>query len=74
MSAKAMKFALPYSSSILIALLLTPSDGMDATEVSPAPYNVRFIAIDDMNDWVGTFDGAPQARSSGGFQSGCTAV
>ncbi len=74
MSAKAMKFALPYSSTILTALLLTPSDGMGATEISPAPYNVRFIAIDDMNDWVGTFDGAPQARGAGGFQPGCTAV
>lgn len=74
MSAKAMKFALPYSSSILIALLLTPSDGMGATEASPAPYNVRFIAIDDMNDWVGTLGGAPQARGSGGFQPCCTAV
>ena len=74
MSAKAMKFALPYSLIILTALLLAPSAGMGATEASPAPYNMRFIAIDDMNDWVGTLGGAPQHRSSGGFQSGCTAV
>ena len=53
MPAKAMKFILPCSSTILTALLLAPAAGMGATEASPAPYNVLFIAIDDMNDWVG---------------------
>ncbi len=28
-----------------------------------APYNVLFIAIDDLNDWVGAFGGSPQART-----------
>jgi arylsulfatase A-like enzyme len=28
------------------------------------PYNVLFIAIDDLNDWVGAFGGAPQAQSA----------
>ena len=59
-----MKFILPCSSTILTALLLAPAAGMGATEASPAPYNVLFIAIDDMNDWVGAFGGAPQAQSA----------
>ncbi len=29
-----------------------------------APYNVLFIAIDDMNDWAGAFGGTPQERSA----------
>jgi hypothetical protein len=35
-----------------------------AAETSAAPCNVQFIAIDDMNDWVGSFGGAPQAPSA----------
>lgn len=31
---------------------------------APKPPNVLFIAIDDLNDWVGTFGGAPQADSA----------
>jgi arylsulfatase A-like enzyme len=27
-------------------------------------YNVLFIAVDDLNDWVGIFGGAPQAQSA----------
>ena len=27
------------------------------------PYNILFIASDDLNDWVGAFGGSPQART-----------
>ena len=27
------------------------------------PYNILFIASDDLNDWVGSFGGSPQART-----------
>lgn len=59
-----MKFVLPSPSTILTALLLAPLTGMSAAEATPTSYNVLFIAIDDMNDWVGTFGGAPQAQSA----------
>ena len=37
---------------------------LHAAEKARAPYNVLFIAADDMNDWVGAFGGVPQQRSA----------
>ena len=38
---------------------------LSAVQVSQAaPPNVLFIAIDDLNDWVGFLDGHPQARTA----------
>ena len=34
-----------------------------ASASTPRPPNVLFIAIDDLNDWVGAFGGSPQART-----------
>ena len=34
-----------------------------ASASTPRPPNVLFIAIDDLNDWVGSFGGNPQART-----------
>jgi len=48
----------------LIAGLLLPLVNLLAAEPARAPYNVLFIAIDDLNDWVGIFGGAPQAQSA----------
>jgi arylsulfatase A-like enzyme len=48
----------------LTTLLLTPLVNITAAEAARAPYNVLFIAIDDLNDWVGVFGGAPQAQSA----------
>ena len=48
----------------LSTLLLVPLAGLQAADAPHAPYNVLFIAIDDMNDWVGTFGGAPQEQSA----------
>ena len=45
-------------------LLLAPLVNLTAAETARAPYNVLFIAIDDLNDWVGIFGGAPQAQSA----------
>ena len=41
----------------MLALCLT------AAAHSLAKPNVLFIAIDDLNDWVGCLDGHPQART-----------
>src|SRR3989442_1266680 len=41
----------------LLACLLASS------HVAAAPPNVLFIAIDDLNDWVGCLGGHPQARA-----------
>ena len=48
----------------LISLLMLPLAYIPAAEPARAPYNVLFIAIDDLNDWVGAFGGAPQAQSA----------
>jgi len=48
----------------LTAALLAGSLSSTPAATNAAPYNVLFIAIDDMNDWVGAFGGAPQARSA----------
>jgi len=37
--------------------------GAPQAEGEPAPPNVLFIAIDDLNDWVGVLGGHPQART-----------
>jgi len=37
---------------------------LHAAEGSRAPYNVLFIAMDDMSDWMGAFGGAQQNRSA----------
>jgi arylsulfatase A-like enzyme len=39
---------------------LLPAFGQEASTGEPPP-NVLFIAIDDLNDWVGVLDGHPQA-------------
>jgi len=48
----------------LIASLLLTLVNLPAAEPAHTPYNVLFIAIDDLNDWVGAFGGAPQAKSA----------
>ena len=50
--------------SAAIASLCWAFVTLQAAEGSRAPYNVLFIAMDDMNDWVGAFGGAPQNRSA----------
>jgi arylsulfatase A-like enzyme len=50
--------------TLLTTLLLSPLVNITAAEAARAPYNVLFIAIDDLNDWVGVFGGAPQAQSA----------
>ena len=50
--------------TLITGLLLAPLVNMPAAEAARAPYNVLFIAIDDLNDWVGAFGGAPQAQSA----------
>ncbi|MEI6467789.1 MAG: sulfatase, partial [Verrucomicrobiota bacterium] len=49
---------------LFLLSLIAASVALRAAEGSRAPYNVLFIAIDDMNDWVGAFGGAPQDRSA----------
>ena len=50
-----------FRSLVLSTLLIHPVFGKeDSSDKSP---NVLFIAIDDMNDWVGFLDGHPQAKT-----------
>lgn len=51
-----------------ICLPLTDAGAAEANKTTPRvrsanPPNVLFIAIDDLNDWVGCLDGHPQART-----------
>lgn len=54
----------PPCRSAAIASLCLAFVTLHAAEGSRAPYNVLFIAMDDMNDWVGAFGGAPQNRAA----------
>ena len=44
-------------------LLMMICGGVAAEAGKPKPLNVLFIAIDDLNDWVGGYDGHPQAKT-----------
>ena len=44
-----------------VALLVTPCCSAFADEPSDAQPNVLFIAVDDLNDWIGCLKGHPQA-------------
>ena len=57
-----MKFSkhIQLTLGFLIALLSLPVG--QATESAIRP-NVLFIAVDDLNDWVGVLGGHPQART-----------
>jgi len=50
--------------TLMAGLLLTAVVQLPAVQAPPAPYNVLVIAIDDMNDWIGDFGGAPQLPSA----------
>jgi arylsulfatase A-like enzyme len=54
-------FALLATAFAALALAFVP---LHAAEKARAPYNVLFIAVDDLNDWVGAFGGAPQKKSA----------
>jgi arylsulfatase A-like enzyme len=48
-----------FSFLLILSLLL----GRDAVQCAPPRPNVLFIAIDDLNDWVGCLGGHPQAQT-----------
>ena len=48
------------STLTLAALLIA---GMPLTASADEKSNVLFIAVDDLNDWVGCFGGNPQVRT-----------
>lgn len=50
--------------AIALVSLGVACGALHAAERARAPYNVLFIAVDDLNDWVGAFGGAPQRRSA----------
>jgi len=49
--------------TVLIALLALVGSVHAGNPPEPAPPNVLFIAIDDLNDWVGCLHGHPQAQT-----------
>ena len=48
---------------LLAGCLFFMSCGAPSPEAPPGPTNVLFIAIDDLNDWVGFLQGHPQVRT-----------
>ena len=49
--------------SICVAALATGLLGSCGAEAPPVKPNILFIAIDDLNDWVGPLDGHPQVQT-----------
>ncbi len=52
-----------YSRALCGAILCTVSLASCAEEGPQAPPNILFIAIDDLNDWVGPLEGHPQVST-----------
>ncbi len=50
-----------YSRLFVTILFIIPTIGIAATQGEVRPPNFLFIAVDDMNDWVGPLKGHPQA-------------
>ena len=52
-------------SSILVIVfgLMLVSCASQEKEKPSVPYNVLFVAFDDLNDWEGSFEGHPQAKT-----------
>lgn len=48
---------------VALGLLVIALEFCPAAQTSERPPNVLFIAIDDLNDWVGCLGGHPQART-----------
>ena len=58
-----MKTQTKFVSAVFAALLLCGFPGFAAKPAAAQRPNVLFIAIDDLNDWVGCLGGHPQART-----------
>ena len=59
-------FSLPRLALLLgaIAAAIAPAVRAATTTAAPGtPKNVLFIALDDLNDWVGAFGGSRQAKT-----------
>ena len=49
--------------TLLAALLLAPLAMLHAADAPEKRPNVLFIAVDDLNDWIGCLGGHPQTRT-----------
>ena len=47
----------------LITLFFTVPAALVAADASPKPPNILFIAVDDLNDWIGCLGGHPQTKT-----------
>ena len=60
-----MKTIFPFLSVSVLALFITVCAGIGETEAAAEGEkpNVLFIAVDDLNDWIGVMGGHPQAKT-----------
>jgi arylsulfatase A-like enzyme len=60
-----MKTAFPFLSEAVLALVIAACTGNSETKAigEDEKPNVLFIAVDDLNDWIGVLGGHPQAKT-----------
>ena len=52
-----------FSAAVTVALVFLWASPLFGQNVDTTGYNVLFISVDDLNDWVGCFGGNPQAKT-----------
>ena len=49
--------------SLLLTLSVLSFQAAEYTAPNGKPWNVLFLAIDDLNDWIGSLEGHPQTKT-----------
>jgi hypothetical protein len=52
-----------YAASMSVSAAALTSMGVMGQPIAPKKNNVLFIAIDDLNDWIGALGAHPQAKT-----------
>jgi len=58
-----IRFAVPAALPLVLLVGRLAAEAPGEREKTPARPNVLFIAIDDLNDWIGCLGGHPQAKT-----------